>query len=236
MRRALLSSPVFIALAALALLAGSAAHAQPPPDTMAQRMQVCTACHGKEGRATREGYFPRIAGKPAGYLFNQLENFQLGRRNNEAMVHLVDHLTPAYLQEIAAYFSSLELPHPPAQPPDVAPAVLERGARLVRQGDPARQLPSCTSCHGDRMTGVQPAMPGLLGLPRDYLIAQLGAWRTGQRKSAAPDCMGTIANRLSPDDVSAVAAWLAAQDVPRDGAPAARLAAPLPLDCGSGLQ
>lgn len=232
MRRALVLSLV----SALALLAGGTALAQRPADTIAQRMQACTACHGKDGRATRAGYFPRIAGKPAGYLYNQLENFQLGRRNNEAMVHLVDHLTPAYLQEIAAYFAALDLPHPPAQPPDASPAVLERGALLVRQGDPARQLPSCTSCHGDRMMGVQPAMPGLLGLPRDYLIAQLGAWRTGQRKAAAPDCMGTIANRLSPEDVSAVAAWLAAQDVPRGAAPAARLAAPLPLDCGSGLQ
>ena len=232
MRRALL----FTFVSALALLAGGTAHAQRPADTIAQRMHACTACHGKEGRATREGYFPRIAGKPAGYLYNQLENFQLGRRNNEAMVHLVDHLTPAYLQEIAAYFGSLDLPYPPAQPPDALPAVLARGALLVRQGDPARKLPSCTSCHGDHMTGVHPAMPGLLGLPRDYLIAQLGAWRTGQRKAAAPDCMGTIAKRLSPEDVSAVAAWLAAQDVPRDGAPAARLAAPLPLDCGSGLR
>jgi cytochrome c553 len=48
--------------------------------------------------------------------------------------------------------------------------------------------------------------------------------------------MGTIANRMRPEDVSAVAAWLAAQDVPRGAAPAARPAAPLPLDCGSDLQ
>ena len=34
-------------------------------DSMAQRMQACVVCHGKEGRATRDGYYPRIAGKPA---------------------------------------------------------------------------------------------------------------------------------------------------------------------------
>ena len=45
-------------------------------DTLQQRVKPCTSCHGNEGRATREGYFPRIAGKPAGYLFNQLLNFR----------------------------------------------------------------------------------------------------------------------------------------------------------------
>ena len=34
------------------------------PDTMGQRMMVCTACHGEQGRATNAGYFPRIAGRP----------------------------------------------------------------------------------------------------------------------------------------------------------------------------
>ena len=28
-------------------------------------MQACTGCHGKEGVSTNQGYFPRIAGKPA---------------------------------------------------------------------------------------------------------------------------------------------------------------------------
>src|SRR5688500_1472574 len=41
-------------------------------NTMAQRMQACVVCHGKEGRATNAGYFPRIAGKPLGYIYNQL--------------------------------------------------------------------------------------------------------------------------------------------------------------------
>ncbi|RYF64304.1 MAG: hypothetical protein EOO29_42595, partial [Comamonadaceae bacterium] len=45
--------------------------AMPSANSMASRVLACTACHGKEGRATQEGYFPRIAGKPAGYLANQ---------------------------------------------------------------------------------------------------------------------------------------------------------------------
>ena len=39
---------------------------------MAPRVLACVVCHGREGRATNQGYFPRIAGKPEGYLYNQL--------------------------------------------------------------------------------------------------------------------------------------------------------------------
>ena len=220
-----------------------AAHAAPPPgppratphtvpDTMAQRMQVCTACHGAEGRATPDGYFPRIAGKPAGYLHNQLRHFRDGRRQAVGMTALLDPLTDDYLREIADHFAALDLPYPPPPPTPADAATLARGERLVRQGDPARQLPSCNSCHGERMTGVQPGIPGLLGLPRDYLIGQLGAWQTGMRRATAPDCMADIARRLSGADVGAVAAWLAAQPVPANAKPAAGLPGPLPLRCG----
>lgn len=202
------------------------------PDTLAQRSQACTVCHGKEGRATNAGYFPRIAGKPAGYLYNQLLNFRDGRRSNGAMVSLVDHLSDAYLQELAGYFSGLDLPYPPPQTTGAPPAVLQRGEALVRHGDAQRQLPACVQCHGAAMTGVVPAIPGLLGLPRDYLIGQLGAWQSGQRKATAPDCMGQIARTLSAEEISALATWLSAQPLPADTHPAASLAAPLPLHCG----
>ena len=85
------------------------------PDTMAQRVVPCTGCHGKEGRATPDGYFPRIAGKPAGYLYNQLLNFRDGRRHYPLMVYLVEHLTDDYLREMARHFSALDLPYPAPQ-------------------------------------------------------------------------------------------------------------------------
>jgi len=223
--------------AALALCAfTAAATAAPPPDTMAQRMQACVACHGQEGRATNHGFFPRIAGKPAGYLYNQLVHFRDGNRKHATMAYLVDHMSDAYLREIADYFAGLDLPYPAPQTTHAPAATLARGEQLVRHGDAARGIPACASCHGDGMTGVAPAMPGLLGLPRDYILAQFGAWRTGQRRAAAPDCMGEIAKRLAPEDVSAMAVWLSAQPVGGGPAPAGSLAAKAPMQCGSGLQ
>jgi cytochrome c553 len=47
------------------------AHAQSTeraPDTMAARVLACASCHGDKGQGTNDDYFPRLAGKPAGYL------------------------------------------------------------------------------------------------------------------------------------------------------------------------
>ncbi|WP_415842233.1 c-type cytochrome, partial [Paracidovorax anthurii] len=115
------------------------------------------------------------------------------------------------------------------------PEALERGRRLVREGDAARGIPACVQCHGAAMTGVRPAIPALVGLPRDYVNSQIGAWQTGQRRSHAPDCMAQVARQLTADDVSAVSAWLAAQPVPDGGRPAGAAAGPLPMPCG-GVQ
>ena len=227
-------------LGAVALQAhGASAPVQPQrqvPDTMAQRTQACTVCHGKEGRATNAGYFPRIAGKPATYLHNQLVNFRDGRRSYAAMTHLLDHLSDAYLREIADYFAGLDLPYPPPQTVDAPAQLLERGRILVQQGDAKRELPACVRCHGTAMTGVEPATPGLLGLPRDYLVGQLGAWQNGRRHTPTPDCMARVAQKLSAEDVGAIASWLSAQPLPAN--PHAVLSSPdkRPLDCGSVVQ
>jgi cytochrome c553 len=218
--------------ACLALHAAGAAEPLKVPDTIAQRATACTTCHGKEGRATSEGYFPRIAGKPARYLYNQLVNFREGRRTYALMTYLVDHLTDAYLQEMAAYFASLDLPYPAPQKAEAAPAVLNRGERLVKEGERARKIPACMGCHGDALTGVEPAVPGLLGLSRDYLQAQLGHWKSGERRAVQPDCMAKIAAQLTPDEVTAVAAWLAAQPVPANAKPSRPRTTVAPMECG----
>ncbi|MBY0368184.1 MAG: c-type cytochrome [Burkholderiaceae bacterium] len=217
---------------ALAMLLALAAQGQTVPDSLAQRALACTGCHGKQGRAAPDGYYPRLAGKPAGYLYNQLLNFRDGRRDYGLMSELIAPLSDAYLKELAGHFASLDLPYPPPQPASLTAPELARAAQLARQGDPARGVPACTACHGERLTGSQPAVPGLLGLSRDYLNGQLGAWRSGQRRAQPPDCMARIARSLSDADLNALTQFLASQPLPSDPHPAAALPAPAPLDCG----
>jgi len=226
-------------LLTLLLLCGAAAAPAAPivfKNTMAQRTLACTSCHGREGRAGPDGYYPRIAGKPAGYLYNQLLHFREGRRRYGLMAGLLDTLSDAYLYEVAEHFARLDLPYPPPQPATAPPELLQRGRAIAQQGDAERRIPACASCHGKALTGVLPNVPGLLGLPRDYLNAQLGAWRTGQRRALAPDCMAEIARRLAPEDLSAVTAWLAAEPLPRNPKPVGAEPPPRPKRKGRRAQ
>jgi len=224
------------AAAALLFLVHGAAGAATPasvPDTIEQRVAACIACHGREGAATNAGFFPRLAGKPAGYLFNQLVSFRDGRRFNSDMVYMVQHLSDDYLREMAEYFAGLELPYPPISPnSDATPQQLQRGRKLALEGDAARGVPACVQCHGAALMGVQPAIPALLGLPRLYVSSQLGAWLTRERHALAPDCMAEIGRRMTTADINAVASWLAVQPMPANTKPAASLPAPLPVACG----
>jgi cytochrome c553 len=176
-------------------------------DTLEQRLKPCVVCHGEQGEGlTKSEYYPRLAGKPAGYLFNQLAAFRDGKRRVPVMNHLVANLSDAYLREISQYYEQLAPPYPPPTP---VPAWLAaRGQALATRGDAVRKVPACTSCHGNPPYGMQPAIPGLAGLKSDYIASQMGAWRIGQRQAFEPDCMREIASRLLPEDIAAISAWL----------------------------
>lgn len=216
--------------------AADANQASQTQDSLAQHVQPCTACHGAQGHATSQGYYPRIAGKPAGYLFDQLLNFRAGRRHFPAMVYFTQLQDPAYLREMAGYFAAQRVPYPAPEPPRADAASLARGGQLAQQGDAKRGVPACAACHGTRLLGVEPAVPGLLGVSQDYLLGQLGAWRSGARAAFAPDCMATVARRLTPAEVNAVTAWLASQSAPDGAGPDAAFLHPPPLACGSLTQ
>lgn len=230
-----------VACVAILLLAAPLARAQDPaaplePGTMRARLAACTACHGEQGRAGPDGYYPRLAGKPRDYLFHQLQNFRDGRRQYRPMTHLLANLPDDYLREIAGYFADQHVPYPPPARVDAGTAMLEKGRLLTTAGDPARGVPACAACHGAALGGVAPAIPGLLGLPRDYLLAQFGSWRSGTRRAAEPDCMGHVARQLSQEDIGAVAAWLASQPVPASYRPGPADSVTLPTACGSQTQ
>lgn len=228
---------LLLAACGLSAVAQAAAPSPAPghvPDTIEQRVAACIACHGREGASSDQGFFPRLAGKPEGYLFNQLRSFRDGRRFNADMAHMVRHLSDDYLREIAHYFATLDLPYPAvATTSDASADTLARGKALVMHGDAARDIPACVQCHGEALTGVQPGIPSLVGLPRLYLSSQLGTWVTGERHALAPDCMAEVGRKLTTADINAVASWLALQPVPADPKPLAAPRAPLPLHCSA---
>ena len=129
---------------------------------MAQRLLACTGCHGKDGRAASDGYYPRIAGKPAGYLFRQLRAFRDGQRRYALMGTLLAPLDDAYLREIAEHFATLDLPYARAAAGRADAATLAHGADAGAAGR-----------RGARH-------PGLPGLPRRRA--------DGRRRRTCPAC------------------------------------------------
>ncbi len=223
----------FLALIALTCGAAQSQTTERAPDTMAARVLACASCHGAAGEGTSDVYFPRLAGKPAGYLYNQLVAFRDGRRKYPPMNYLLEFLPDAYLQQIAEHFASLRPPFPAPAVPTVSNDILARGEAIATQGDPQRGIPACTGCHGPTFGGMEPAIPGLLGLRASYISAQLGGWRYGTRTAKAPDCMQIVAGLLTEDDVKAVAAWLSSRPAPSDPSFAKRGSLPMPRSCGS---
>jgi cytochrome c553 len=208
-----------------------AAETTTAPDTIEARAQGCSTCHAAHGEGTADLNFPRIAGKPAGYLFNQLKNFRDGQRSYPPMNYLLAYMHDDYLTELAGFFAAQPFKRQAiAEPTSPANAA---GEALVNHGDARHGIPACVLCHGKHLTGIEPGIPGLIGLNGRYIAAQLVSWRVGTRHANAPDCMREIASRLSEVQIRQVSDWLAAQPPPDPATPAAANSWVPPLPCGS---
>lgn len=202
-------------------------------DSIAARVQGCVTCHGQSGQGTNNGYFPRIAGKPAAYLYNQLVAFRDGNRRYPPMNYLVAYLPDTYLREIAEHFAKQRPPFAAREAASADAATMKRGQSLVTAGDASKGIPACIACHGAGLTGMEPGIPGLVGLRPNYIVAQLTRWRVGERHAAEPDCMKRVAARLSDTDITAVAAWLSQQYPPKNPSPESSNLVRMPFACGS---
>lgn len=228
-----------IAVASDAITPSKAAPAIPVnvPDTMAERVKPCTVCHGQADRVGKDAYYPRIAGKPEGYLFNQLRDFRDGRRYYRPMTLLLANVSDEYLREMAAYFSGLRQSYPSPEQMISSPAEIRQAQKLIQQGDAKRDIPACVECHGKQLMGTAPFIPGLLGLPRIYIAAQFGAWKNGGvMRGQESNCMSDIARQLTIEETNIVAAWLAAQPVPENAGPANVLPPEMAQRCRSIVQ
>ena len=63
---------------------------------------------------------------------------------------------------------------------------------------------TCRTCHGLDGIARLPNAPHIAGESELYLIAQLRAFRAGERKS---ELMSVIAQQLSDEDIADLAAW-----------------------------
>jgi len=93
--------------------------------------------------------------------------------------------------------------HAPAAKVDPA-----KGATLYGDGDSARGLPACVSCHGAAGNSTIAANPKLAGQPEAYLYKQLVNFTEPSRNQPV---MTTYAKMLSDEEKKNIAAYLASQ-------------------------
>jgi cytochrome c553 len=96
------------ALAAAALLAASLPAAAEPAATP-EKVTVCAACHGADGKATQPIY-PNLAGQYASYLEQSLREYRAGERKNPVMTPQAAALSDADIRQLAAYYAALPGP------------------------------------------------------------------------------------------------------------------------------
>ena len=172
----------------------------------------CIECHGEDGQGAghgngTEGKFAKLAGQHPGYLLKQLNDFRTGARQNDQMVIMARALSEEDARDIAAYFHGL-----PAMKPDGSARgeSLVKGRALFEQGDAAKGVPACTSCHGPQGEGVAGLshVPIVKGQELRYLDKQLRDWRSGDRKNAPDAVMNQVTKGLTDHDIEALATYL----------------------------
>lgn len=186
----------------------------------ATKAATCLACHGPNGNSTTK-LWPKLAGQNAAYIASQLRHFHDKRRTGKAddataqlMPPMAAGLSEQDIEDIAAYYS--------VQTPtggEADPQYWQAGQKLYHGGDSARGIPSCAACHGPTGSGNPAAgYPQLRAQHADYVIHELESYRTRTRYSvdakgassggANAEIMHTIVDRLSADDIRALAAYV----------------------------
>ena len=206
----------FAAVLALLVLSGGwspLADAKGNAEAGAAKAAVCTACHGVNGNSVNPEW-PNLAGQNARYIEEQLKLFRAGHRNNAVMYPLAMALTDEDIADLSAYFAG--------QTPaglEADPANYKIGEALYRGGDRARNIPSCTSCHGPVGLGNPGSgYPALRAQHSTYTLKQLLDYTADQRyvdlatgtptRSRNGHMMTTITKRLTEDDKKALASYI----------------------------
>lgn len=162
---------------------------------------VCAACHG-EGGLSPDPAYPVLAGQSAAAIYKQLHDYRNGARVHPLMTPVVQQLNELQMGDVASYFG-----HNNAYASLLGPYQLageRHAAELIQRGDPSRQLPACNSCHGNHVGGPIET-PTLAGQRREYLLRQLNAYASGERRNDIFGRMRSVARKLTPAEREEVA-------------------------------
>jgi cytochrome c553 len=193
--------------------AGPARSEGGPAEALVMRGQLergivaCQACHRTKGDGDAGSAFSNLTGLTKEYFVKELKDFKTGARESRVMQVIAENLTPAEMETLASYYSTLS-PLPLSTNIPEAPKV---GAALAETGDAARGLNACVSCHSAAARSANKIVPTLSGQHPLYLKNRLLYWRDPERKGNAGPEMAEIAKKLTADEIDAVAIYFGRQ-------------------------
>lgn len=162
---------------------------------------VCAACHAVDGNSVVT-LNPKLAGQHPEYLQKQLMEFKSGKRANAVMSGMAAGLTDDEMKELATYFAAKKLTLGQASKNGAG----SLGEKIYRAGNAATNVPACAACHGPAGAGIPKQFPRLHGQHADYTLAQLKAFRIGERANAP--MMMAISAKMTDAEMAAVADYI----------------------------
>jgi cytochrome c553 len=87
---------------------------------------------------------------------------------------------------------------------------IARGEALVTTGGEGKTIP-CAICHGQTLKGLG-EVPSITGRPPTYVVRQLNDMKTGARSGTAMALMQAVVDKLTTEDMVAIAAYLGSRD------------------------
>jgi cytochrome c553 len=94
--------------ACLVIVSAAEAEAGDAKAGRAKAESVCGVCHGVDGLA-KIPEAPNLAGQTETYLIEQITAFKSGERKNEMMSVVVQDLSDTDIENLAAYYSGIEI-------------------------------------------------------------------------------------------------------------------------------
>lgn len=166
--------------------------------------ELCQECHALDGNSTAPAT-PKLAGQYSQYLVKQLLDLKRGARKHATMTIIASNLDDADAEDVAAYFASLK------KMKGEGPRNLPKAKALFENGDAARGIPSCVSCHGPDGKGLVTGRifnPVIGGQQHTYLRGQLASWKLGERRNSADGVMNRFVQPLSDAEIDELAEYI----------------------------
>lgn len=181
-------------LATVVLLGPAAATAQGKP--VAVLISTCVSCHGADGIAI-EPDTPHLDGQPEPVLIEMITSLQQAKRPTQVKMHR--DVGAADIAPLARHYAEQKAQRPKSA---TKPELVARGETLYQN--------RCAQCHIDNGRDSDKGAPLMAAQKPDYLVAQMQAFKSGQRKF--PFLMDEAYLGLINEDLAAIANFFAAQD------------------------